>query len=125
MPKSVEILLDRALTEISEEEDEILFTCMSKAMRMAKKDVINNSPVGKSTKHYKDGWAVRTKRLRHGFEGVIYNKTHPGLTHLLNNGHIVKNQYGTYDRKEGDNHITNARDRADEYLINLLVEAHS
>lgn len=123
MPKSVEVLLDRALTEISEEEDEILFTCMSKAMRMAKKDVINNSPVLEGD--YKKGWAVRTKRLRHGFEGVIYNKTYPGLTHLLNNGHIVKNQYGTYGRKDGDNHITNARDRVDEYLIDLLVEAHS
>lgn len=121
MPK-VEALLDRALTEVSEEEDEILFQCMSKAMKMAKRDVIANSPVNKGD--YKKGWSVRTKRLKFGFEGVIYNRTYPGLTHLLNNGHVKANQFGTYGRKAGDNHITNARDNADDYLTQLLIEAH-
>lgn len=121
MPK-VEVLLNRALTEVSKEEDEILFTCMSKAMRKAKKDVIAMSPENKGD--YKKGWAIRTKRLKFGFEGVIYNKTFPGLTHLLNNGHIKANQFGQYGRKEGDNHITKAHDIAEEYLIDLLVEAH-
>ncbi len=120
----VETLLSRALTEVSKEEDEILFKCMSKAMRKAKKDVIAHSPEGGSAKHYKDGWTVRTKRLKYGFDGVIYNKTKPGLTHLLNNGHQVANQYGSYRRQDGDNHITNARDNAEEYLIQLLMEAH-
>lgn len=123
MPK-VEVLLDRALTEVSKEEDEILFRCMSKAMRRAKKDVIAMSPEGNGSKHYKDGWTVRTKRLKFGFEGVIYNKLKPGLTHILNNGHIIKNQYGEYRRMDGDNHITKAHDIAEEYLIDLLVEAH-
>lgn len=121
MPK-VEVLLDRALTEVSKEEDEILFKCMSKAMRYAKKEVIAKSPVNKGD--YKKGWAVRTKRLKFGFEGVIYNKTHPGLTHLLNNGHLISNQYGSYGRKAGDRHITKAHDIAEDYLIDLLMEAH-
>lgn len=124
MPK-VEVLLDRALTEVSKEEDEILFTCMSKAMRRAKKEVIALSPEGQGKEHYKDGWTIRTKRLKFGFEGVIYNKLKPGLTHLLNNGHVISNQYGsTGRRKSGDNHITKAHDIAEEYLIDLLVEAH-
>lgn len=118
----VETLLSRALTEVSKEEDEILFKCMSKAMRKAKKDVIAGSPVNKG--EYKKGWTVRTKRLKYGFDGVIYNKDKPGLTHLLNNGHQVANQYGSYRRQDGDNHITNARNNAEEYLIQLLVEAH-
>ena len=120
---SVEVLLSRALTEVSKEEDEILFKCMSKAMRKAKKDVIAMSPVNSG--EYKRGWTVRTKRLKYGFDGVIYNKDKPGLTHLLNNGHQVANQYGSYRRKEGDNHITKARNNAEAYLIDLLVEAHS
>lgn len=121
MPK-VEVLLSRALTEVSKEEDEILFKCMSKAMRLAKREVIARSPVNRGD--YKKGWSVRTKRLKYGFDGVIYNKTHPGLTHLLNNGHVIANQYGAYGRKEGDNHITEAHDIAEDYLIDLLVEAH-
>lgn len=119
---SVEVLLDRALTEVSKEEDEILFKCMSKAMRKAKRDVISMSPI--NTGDYKHGWTVRTKRLKYGFDGVIYNKDKPGLTHLLNNGHQVANQYGSYGRKNGDSHITKARNAAEAYLIDLLVEAH-
>lgn len=122
MSNSVEVLLSRALTEVSKEEDEILFKCMSKAMRKAKRDVINNSPT--LSGEYKRGWTIRTKRLKYGFDGVIYNKDKPGLTHLLNNGHQKANQYGSYGRKEGDNHITKARDLAEEYLVDLLVEAH-
>lgn len=119
---SVEVLLSRALTEVSKEEDEILFKCMSKAMKLAKREVIARSPA--NTGEYKKGWTVRTKRLKFGFDGVIYNKDKPGLTHLLNNGHQVANQYGSYWRKEGDNHITKARDIAEAYLVDLLVEAH-
>ena len=122
MSNSVEVLLSRALTEVSKEEDEILFKCMSKAMRKAKRDVINNSPTLYG--EYKRGWTIRTKRLKYGFDGVIYNKDKPGLTHLLNNGHQKANQYGSYGRKEGDNHITKARDLAEAYLVDLLVEAH-
>lgn len=122
MSNSVEVLLSRALTEVSKEEDEILFKCMSKAMRKAKRDVINNSPT--LSGEYKRGWTIRTKRLKYGFDGVIYNKDKPGLTHLLNNGHQKANQYGTYGRKEGDNHITKARNLAEAYLVDLLVEAH-
>lgn len=122
MSNSVEVLLSRALTEVSKEEDEILFKCMSKAMRKAKRDVINNSPI--LSGEYKRGWTIRTKRLKYGFDGVIYNKDKPGLTHLLNNGHQKANQYGTYGRKEGDNHITKARNLAEAYLVDLLVEAH-
>ena len=120
MPK-VETLLSEALYEVNTECNEILFKCMSKAMKKAKQDVVNSSPV--LTGEHKKGWSVRTKRLKYGFDGVIYNKTHPRLTHLLNNGHIVRNQFGTYGREEGDNHITNARDRAEEYLLDLLTEA--
>lgn len=122
MSNSVEVLLSRALTEVSKEEDEILFKCMSKAMRKAKRDVINNSPT--LSGEYKRGWTIRTKRLKYGFDGVIYNKDKPGLTHLLNNGHQKANQYGSYGRKEGDNHITKARNLAEAYLVDLLVEAH-
>ena len=118
---SVEVLLSKALTEVNDSANEVLFKCMSKAVNKAKREVITRSPV--LTAKYKKGWAVRTKRLKYGFDGVIYNKTYPGLTHLLNNGHVKANQYGTYGRQNGDNHITKARNLADEYLIQLLEEA--
>lgn len=124
--KKVTVLLDRLLSEVSEEENEILFKCMSKAMRMAKKDVINRSP--DMTGEYKHGWTIRTKRYKYGIQGVIYNKDKPGLTHLLEHSHAIRNQYGEYGRTAKGHgqteHIGPARDAAEEYLIQLLIQAH-
>ena len=119
--QSVEVLLSESLYEVNTECNEILFKCMSKAMRKAKKDVIAWSPVDSG--EYKSGWTIRTKRLKFGFDGVIYNKKKPGLTHLLNNGHDKRNQYGYWGRKNGDKHITKAHDVAEAYLLELLQEA--
>lgn len=126
--KSVYVALERIIDDVNQEEQEILFKCMSKAMRMAKKDVVNNSP--DLSGEYKRGWAIRTKRYKYGFQGVIYNKDKPGLTHLLEKSHVIRNQYGTYSRtnpeqgRGGKVHIEPARDAAEEYLIELLVQAH-
>ena len=120
------ILLDRLLSETDKEENEIVFKCMSKAMKMAKKDVKDASPKG--PKGYAKGWSVRTKREKYGITGVIYNRTHPRLTHLLERSHQIKNQHGVYGRTSPGKgqvvHIEPARDKAEEYLIQLLVEAH-
>jgi hypothetical protein len=42
------------------------------------------------------------------------------LTHLLENGHIVRNQYGTYGRVNGDGHIKDAEQNAVEEVISTL-----
>lgn len=123
--KGVYVALDRLLSEVSHEENEILFNCMSKAMKMCKKDVKAKSP----TKYgdYARGWSVRTKRLKYGFQGVIYNRDMPGLTHLLENGHTVKpspTHPGKKRRVNGIKHISLAREAAEEYLLELLMEAH-
>lgn len=123
---SVYVALDRLMSEISDEENDILFKCMSKAMRMTKKDVANRSP--SSSGEYKNGWAIRTKRFKYGFQGVIFNKEKPGLTHLLEDSHVIKNANGSYGRTSPGNgqieHIGPARDTAEEYLVELLVLAH-
>ena len=41
---------------------------------------------------------------------IVYNANNPGLTHTLEHGHIVKNQYGTYGRSEAKVHIAPAAD---------------
>lgn len=121
--KSVYVALDRLMSEVSQEENEILFKCMSKAMKKCKADVKEESPTRYGD--YAKGWAVRTKRLKYGFQGVIYNRDYPGLTHLLEKGHVGKNQYGEYKRVNGKKHISLAREAAEEYLVDLLEEAHA
>lgn len=122
--KSVYVALERSIEEANEEYREILFKCMSKAMKMTKADVKQRSP-GKGD--YRNGWAVRTKRLKYGFEGVIYNKDHPGLTHLLEKPHVIKNGDGSYGRTSPGHgqviHIEPAREQAEEYLIQLMMDS--
>ena len=119
------VLLDRLLSDLSVEYNEVMFKCMSKAMKKAKADVKAASPDGPDG--YRQGWTIRTKRLKYGFQGVIYNKTHPSLTHLLEKPHVIKNQHGSYGRTSVGHgqvvHIAPARDQAEEYLIELLMSS--
>lgn len=51
------------------------------------------SPRGKGSRkgHYADGWAFKAIESREGkFSFVIYNRKKPGLTHLLENGHALR-----------------------------------
>lgn len=118
------VLLDRYLADFATDETERFFDCMSKAGKMAKKDVVNASPKG--PKNYAKGWAIRTKREKYGVNVLVYNKTHPGLTHLLEKSHIIANKKGTYGRTSPGHgqvvHIQPARDKAEEYLLDLLTK---
>lgn len=126
MAKKGLVVLDRLLSDFSDEENEILFQCMSKTMKWAKREIKQRSPKG--PEGYAQGWSVRTKRERYGFLGILYNKTHPSLTHLLERSHQVKNQYGKYGRTRVGRgqvvHIAPVAEEAEEHLIQLLVEEH-
>lgn len=120
----VEVLLDRALDDFITDETETMFKAMSQAGKMAKKDVINASPKG--PKNYAQGWTIRTKREKYGVNVLIYNKTHPSLTHLLEKSHLIANKKGTYGRTSPGHgqviHIAPARDKAEEYLLDILMK---
>lgn len=123
----ITIQLERILSEVSEDENEFLFKCISKAGKQAKRDVVALSP--ENNGDYKKGWTVRTKRGKTSVESIIYNKDYPGLTHLLEEPHVVRNQYGKYERtnptreggRGGKIHIAPAREAAEKYLIELLT----
>ena len=69
---------------------------------------------------YRKGFATK-KISDNGY--VTYNKTKPGLTHLLNNGHMVRNRNGTYGRYNGDNHMGRAEAEAvSECLKDLMSD---
>lgn len=123
--KKVEVLLDRLWSEFCEEENEILFKCMSQAMKQCKRDIQAASPGGGE---YRAGWAIRTKRLKYGCQGVVYNKDKPGLTHLLEKSHAIKNQNGEYGRTSPGHgqvvHIGPAAETAEAYFVELIAKAH-
>lgn len=93
--------------EITEDVHEEAAKAAKKAAETARDYLKENSPT-KSGK-YKKGWAV--KKLDDNLKAttyVVYNKSLPGLTHLLENGHTVVNKYGEYGRTNGKPHIVDA-----------------
>lgn len=66
---------------------------------------------GKGGGRYAKGWVAEAIASAFGIEVVVHNKRMPQLTHLLEKGHAIRNQYGTYDgRVAGDGIIAQVAD---------------
>lgn len=114
---SVEVQLERILSEFGEQERETVAECVMQAGKYAKREVQARSPGNGS---YSKGWRVRNKRRSHTVEAVVYNATDPSLTHLLEKSHVIRNQFGTYGRSRPNQHIAPAQAEAEQYLMDLL-----
>ena len=77
----------------------------------------NTSP--KKTGDYARGWRLKHERGRNGINDVtIHNATDYHLTHLLENGHVIRNKKGTYGRAPAHKHIA----PVEEYFNSEVVE---
>lgn len=114
---SVQIQLDKILHEYAKEVDDTTDKLMNEVAKETAQDLRNTSP--SRTGEYARGW--RTKK-NGDMSFSVYNATKPQLTHLLNNGHVVVAFGKTHGRKNGDNHITNAEDKAAEKIIQELTQ---
>ena len=60
----------------------------------------------KKSGDYAKGWRLKRTRGNNGINDVvIHNATDWHLTHLLENGHVIRNKKGTYGRTNGIKHI--------------------
>ena len=60
----------------------------------------------KKSGDYARGWRLKRTHGRNGINDVvIHNATDWHLTHLLENGHVIRNKKGTYGRTNGIKHI--------------------
>lgn len=104
--------IDKALTEIAKESKQKLKTL---------------SPV--KTGAYASGWTYTTQNKDGAIVKKVYNKDHYRRVHLIEKGHIVKNQYG-YAKKgkkktRPQPHITPVQEEADkkaEMKIKAIVK---
>lgn len=78
----------------------------------------NTSP--KKTGDYAKGWAVKQEKGIGKMDFIVHNRTDYQLTHLLENGHVVRNKKGTYGRADAIPHIAPAAEKAAEQLIERL-----
>lgn len=116
---SIENDLGKILTDYAKEVEELSNDTMRKASRNAVKELKTTS--AKRSGDYAKDWAVKTES---GFGKskvfIVHNRKHYMLTHLLENGHIIRNQYGTYGRVNGDGHIRHAEQNGINEIISTL-----
>ena len=77
----------------------------------------NTSPV--KTGSYAKGWG--TKKVG-DMDVVVHNRTDYQLTHLLENGHVIRNKKGTYGRTHGIKHIAPVEEWAVDELPRRIIE---
>lgn len=100
------------MSEILDEIKEDVHDCAERAADKAGKETVNKVKALSPSKsgEYKRGWTRKKLKATsdYGATVIVYNKTMPGLTHLLNNGHVLRNKYGEFGRVSGDGHIGTA-----------------
>lgn len=112
---SVSVQMAEILKEYSDKVDTTVEEATSKASKKTAATLRSNSP--KQTGEYSSGW--RSKKLGDK-EAIVYNSKMPGLTHLLENGHVVVNAKGIVGRANGIKHIEPAAEEGIEEYIQTL-----
>lgn len=77
-------------------------------VKLAVKELKAKSPRSKRAKGgaYAKSWSYKKNLMPFGYTSyTVYNRKHYQLTHLLENGHMIKNQYGSYGRTRPIPHI--------------------
>ena len=67
---------------------------------------------------YAKGWTVTKEKGGY----VVHNKTDYQLTHLLENGHVIRNKYGEYGRAPAFRHIGPAEQKGIVKFEELIAE---
>ena len=113
--KSFSVQMADILKEIGANVDESIDEALKKVPKRASAKLKSVSPKGRGK--YAKGW--RTKRIDDKTV-VVYNAALPGFTHLLENGHVIRNKKGTYGRTHGIKHIAPVEDWAVNELPNEI-----
>lgn len=89
--KDLAVEINKILTDYKKVCTEDLERVAKEVAEEGKKKLKATSPVGTSKKHYKDGWRVsEVQRTANKIGFTIHNTRKPHLTHLLENGHQMR-----------------------------------
>lgn len=119
MSKSVAEQLNEILQEYEREALETIEQTFEQVARDTVSQVKAGSP--KDSGKYARGWTAKKAMKLGGLSVVIYNRKHYRLTHLLEKGHVVRNQFGTYGRTRPQPHIAKAQEFGNARLLAELT----
>ena len=114
---SISIQMAEILNEIETDVKDSTRKNIDAVSREAVQKLKNTSP--RKTGSYASGWG---KKKQGEIDVVVYNRTDASLTHLLENGHVIKNKKGTYGRTHGIKHIKPVEEWASDELPRRILE---
>lgn len=118
--RQLQIILEQAEDQIVVLSEEIMQQIAKETAQRIKVEAAVKKGLHK-TGTYSKGWAVKKKGGRGKISGfVVYNRSKPGLTMLLEKGHVIRNQYGSYGRTLGIPHIAPAEKWAQGEIMRRL-----
>lgn len=114
---SVEVQMQKLLEQVDKDIQKAMDESMKQVAKESVSKLKSSSP--RKTGKYARGWT--TKQIdKNGI--VVHNSKHYQLTHLLENGHVIRNKYGTYGRTSGIKHIQPVEQWASDELPLRIME---
>lgn len=123
--ESIEIQLKKILDEYTEEMAAEANTAFKEVGKQTKDDLKTRSDQlfhHKAQKHYADGWRYKVTGKGLDLVMTVYNATKPGLTFLLENGHMILIRGKNYGRSIAFKHIEPAEKNAISNLLKRLMK---
>lgn len=96
---SITVQMTELLNDYSAEVQDVVDKQGKKVAMEGSKTLRSSSP--SKSGEYAQGW--RSRKTPYGYR--IHNTKKPMLTHLLENGHLIRNKWGTYGRTRPIKHI--------------------
>lgn len=124
MASSITLQVKEVLDDYSKEVRRAMTDAEDKIAKEAVQKLKNTSPKRSGKNHirkYAEGWAIKRTKTSTGIPDVtLYNKTNGPLTHLLEDGHVIRNAYGEYGRFNGIKHIEPVEEWANDALVDKV-----
>lgn len=118
MADSVTEQLTRILDEYGDEVKKVARKDAKKAGRETSADLRNVSAGMFGSGDYSSGWAY--KQVDEDTV-TVYNRKMPGLAHLLEKGHVIRNKKGEYGRAPAHPHIADVEAKQTDQFVQNVV----
>lgn len=115
--ESVAAQMKELLDEVNEDVQDSAKKNINLVAKESVQKLKNTSPV--KTGSYAKGWGTKKQG---DMDVIVHNRTDYQLTHLLENGHVIRNKKGTYGRTRGIKHIEPVEEWAVDELPRRIME---
>ena len=119
MAETISVQMRKILDAYEDRVKNVYEMSVSRVSREAVQRLRNTSP--KKSGSYARGWSLKKVKSRANvMDVIVHNRTDYQLTHLLENGHVIRNKKGEYGRTRPIKHIAPVAEWAENELPNEI-----